>query len=182
MDFLELVNKRFSVRNYKETPVAKADIEKCIQAARLAPSACNSQPWKFNVIDDMELKSEVAESAFKGLIPINKFAFEAPVLIVITAEKQNLTAEIGNIVKEKDFRLFDIGIAAEHFCLQAAELGLGTCMLGWFNEKKLKKLLSVPSNRAIELIISLGYPQSDLVPSKNRKELKQILTYNSYRP
>ncbi|HPS55011.1 MAG TPA: nitroreductase family protein [Sedimentisphaerales bacterium] len=181
MDFLELANKRFSVRNYKETPVTKADIEKCIQAARLAPSACNSQPWKFIVIDEPELKKEVAKSAFNGPVPINKFAFDAPVLIIITAEKQNLTAKIGNIIKKKDFRLFDIGIAAEHFCLQAAELGLGTCMLGWFNEKNLKKLLSLPANRSIELIISMGYSQSDSVPSKNRKDLNQILTYNSYQ-
>ena len=111
---------------------------------------------------------------------MNKFAFKAPVLIIITAEKQKLTAKIGNIVKKKDFRLFDIGIAAEHFCLQAAELGLGTCMLGWFNEKKLKKLLSIPTSRTIELMISVGYSESDSIPKKNRKELNQILTYNSY--
>ncbi|MCK4886841.1 MAG: nitroreductase family protein [Planctomycetes bacterium] len=180
MNFLELANKRFSVRDYKQTPVAKVDIEKCIQAARLAPSACNSQPWKFIVIDEPQLKNKVAENAFKSLISMNKFAFKAPVLIIITAEKQKLTAKIGNIVKKKDFRLFDIGIAAEHFCLQAAELGLGTCMLGWFNEKKLKKLLSIPTSRTIELMISVGYSESDSIPKKNRKELNQILTYNSY--
>ena len=181
MDFLELVNKRFSVRNYKQTPVAKADIEKCIQSARLAPSACNSQPWKFIVIDEPTLKDKVAEIGFKSLIGMNQFVFNAPALILITAEKQNFTAKIGNIVKKKDFRLFDIGIAAEHFCLQAAELGLGTCMLGWFNEKKIKKLLSIPTSRTIELIISVGYSESNSIPQKTRKDLNQILAYNSYK-
>jgi len=181
MDFLELVNKRFSVRSYKQTPLAKADIEKCIQAARLAPSACNSQPWKFIVIDEPTLKDKVAEIGFKSIIGMNQFVFNAPALIIITAEKQNFTAKIGNIVKKKDFRLFDIGIAAEHFCLQAAELGLGTCMLGWFDEKKMKKLLSIPIGRTIELIISVGYSESDSIPQKTRKDLNQILTYNSYK-
>ncbi len=181
MNFSELINKRFSTRDYKQTPVAKADIEKCVQAARLAPSACNSQPWKFIVIDEPQLKDKVAENAFKSLIGMNQFAFKAPALIIITAEKQNFTAKIGNIVKKKDFRLFDIGIAAEHFCLQAAELGLGTCMLGWFNEKKIKKLLSIPTGRTIELMISVGYSESDSIPQKNRKELNQILAYNSYQ-
>lgn len=180
MTFLELANKRFSARDYKQTSVAKADIEKCIEAARIAPSACNSQPWKFIVINEPQLKDKTTEIAFKSLIGMNQFVSKAPVLIIITAEKQNLTAKIGNIVKKKDFRLFDIGIAAEHFCLQAAELGLATCMLGWFNEKKTKKLLSIPASKNIELMISLGYSTSDSAPQKNRKQLSQILAYNSY--
>lgn len=181
MDFLELTNKRFSVRSYKQTPISRADIEKCIQAARVAPSACNSQPWKFIIIDEPQLKEKVCEIAFKTITGLNQFVSQAPVLIIITAEKQNLTAKIGNIVKKKDFRLFDIGIAAEHFCLQAAELGLGTCMLGWFNEKKTKKLLSIPAGRNIELMIALGYSESDSIPQKKRKELDQMSAYNSYQ-
>ena len=180
MNFLELANKRFSARDYKQTPVSRADIEKCLEAARIAPSACNSQPWKFTIIDEPQLKNKVCEIAFKTITGLNQFVVKAPALIIITAEKQNFTAKIGNIVKKKDFRLFDIGIAAEHFCLQATELGLGTCMLGWFNEKKTKKLLSIPVSRKIELMISVGYSESDSIPQKNRKELNQILAYNSY--
>ena len=74
----------------------------------------------------------------------------------------------------------DIGISAEHFCLQAADLGLGTCMLGWFNENKVKRRLKIPANKRIELVIALGYSMDDSVPDKKRKPKDQMLSYNKY--
>ena len=139
MSFLDLVNKRYSVRNYKNTPVPQEKVVRCIEAARLAPSACNSQPWKFIIADEPALVNELAKAAFEGLLDFNNFAFKAPVLVLIVSERENLSAKFGSIVKKKNFSLMDIGIAAEHFCLQAAEEGLGTCIIGWFNEKKVKK-------------------------------------------
>ena len=129
MSFLDLANKRYSVRNYKNTPVVQEKIDRCIEAARLAPSACNSQPWKFIIVDDPELVNELAKAAFEGLLDFNKFAFKAPVLILIVSERQKAFAKFGSIVKRKNFSLMDIGIAAEHFCLQATEEGLGTCAI-----------------------------------------------------
>ena len=160
MSFLDLVNKRYSVRNYKIAPVPRDKIDRCIEAARLAPSACNSQPWKFVVVDDPALIKDVAKAAFEGILSFNHFALKAPVLILIVSERQKPSAKFGSIVKKKNFQLMDIAIAAEHLCLQAAEEGIGTCILGWFNEKKTKKLLSIPKLKRVELIISGRNPQS----------------------
>jgi nitroreductase len=180
MNFLELANKRYSVRNYSQTPVSRENIAACIEAARLAPSACNSQPWKFIVADDPRIKTDVAKAAFEGILDFNHFAFKAPVLILIVSQRQKLMAKFGGVVKRKDFSLMDIGIAAEHFCLQAAEQGLGTCILGWFNEKKVKKILGIPANKRVELIISVGLSADGKVPDKIRKSLEEIVSYNKY--
>ena len=180
MNFLELAGKRYSVRNYRQTPVSRENIAKCIEAARLAPSACNSQPWKFIVVDESGLKTDVARAAFEGVLDVNHFAFKAPVLILIVSQRQKLLAKIGSIVKRKNFSLMDIGIAAEHFCLQAAEQGLGTCILGWFNEKKVKKILGIPKNKRLELIISVGLSADEKAPDKIRKNPEEIVSYNKY--
>ena len=181
MSFIDLANKRYSVRNYKNTPVAHETINRCVEAARLAPSACNSQPWKFVIVDDPELLNELAKAAFEGILDFNHFAFKAPILILIVSERQKAFAKFGSIVKRKNFRQMDIGIAAEHFCLQAAEEGLGTCMLGWFNEKKVKKTLSIPKLKRVELMISMGFSADDNIPDKKRKDVDEILSYNKYR-
>ena len=180
MSFLDLANKRYSVRNYKSTPVPRGKIDRCIEAARMAPSACNSQPWKFVVVDDPELKSDLAKTAFEGLLEFNHFAFKAPVLVLIVSERQKIFAKFASIVKKKNFSLMDTGIAAEHLCLQASEEGLGTCMLGWFNEKKVKKLLSIPALKRLELMIAVGFSADDKIPDKKRKGMNEILSYNKY--
>ena len=181
MSFLDLANKRYSVRNYKDAPVPQEKINRCIEAARLAPSACNSQPWKFIVVDDPELRKKLAKAAFEGILDFNHFAFKAPVLILIVSEREKMFAKFGSVVKKKNFSQVDIGIAAEHFCLQATEEGIGTCMLGWFNEKKVKKMLSIPRIKRIELIISMGFSADENIPQKKRKSIDEILSCNKYR-
>ena len=181
MKFYDLAIERQSVRKYKDSKVERDKIEKCIEAARIAPSACNSQPWKFIVVDDEELRLEVAKATYNQVIAFNKFAKNAPVMVVITLEKPKFVAQVGKTVKDRDFPLIDIGIAAEHFCLQATELGLGTCMIGWFNEKKVKSLLNIPDKKRIGLMISLGYPVDDYKQRKKiRKEFGDIVAYNEY--
>lgn len=181
MSFLDLANQRYSVRNYKDTPVPQEKIRRCIEAAGLAPSACNSQPWKFVVVDDAGLVKELAKAAFEGLVGLNHFALKVPVLVLVVSERQKVFAKFGGIVKRKNFSLMDIAIAAEHFCLQAAEEGLGTCILGWFNEKKVKKILSIPRLKRVELMISLGFPADEEIPRKNRKSIDEILSHNKYK-
>ena len=176
MNFSELVGKRQSDRKYKNQPVKRELIVKCLEAARLAPSACNSQPWKFVVVDDPELLKEMAVAA-SGM-GMNKWAKEAPVIVAVTLEKMNFTARIGSVIKDKEYSLLDVGIAVEHFCLQAAELELGTCIMGWFDEKKVKKLLGI-GNRRVPLLISLGYPDSN-TRFKPRKSLKEMSSWNKY--
>ncbi|MCF6335161.1 MAG: nitroreductase family protein, partial [Spirochaetales bacterium] len=144
MSFIKLVNKRFSVRKYKNTPVEREKILRCLEAARLAPSACNSQPWHFIVVDKPKETALLSEKTTLPLTKMNQFSKGAPVIVALVAEKPNLSAQLGGMIKKKPYYLMDIGIAAEHFCLQAAEEGLGTCMLGWFNEKAVKEYLGVP--------------------------------------
>ena len=185
MNFIDLAKKRYSVRNYKDTPVDREKIIHCIEAARLAPSACNSQPWKFIVIDNYELKNRLAHAAFKGIlfqkiIKFNHFVFKAPVLILIVSQRQKISARFGGIVKRKNFSQMDIAIAAEHFCLQAAQEDLGTCMLGWFNEKKVKEILSIPRTKRVELMISMGISADSVIAAKKRKSLNEIVNYNKY--
>ena len=181
MKFLDLVNKRQSVRKYLDKPVEREKIERCLEAARLAPSASNSQPWSFIVIDDPKLKEAVARKTFDRVISFNRFSLQAPVLILLLSERPSFFSRIGSAVKDKQFSLVDIGITAEHFCLQAVEEGLGTCMLGWFNEKGVKKLLNIPQQIRVELIITMGYLMSDEIQPKERKEINQIRSYNTYR-
>jgi nitroreductase len=181
MTFNELINSRQSVRRYQEKPVEREKIEKIIEAVHLAPSACNSQPWKIIIVDEPGLKNEVAKATFSKTIAFNKFAVEAPVIAVLVIEKAKLIAQIGGSIKNMEYPQIDIGIAAAHFCLQAAELGLGTCMIGWFDEKKIKPLLNIPEKRKIGLVITLGYPPEDYkVRKKIRKPLSEICGFNSY--
>lgn len=180
MDFFELIKKRQSDRGYIEKGVNREDIQKIINCARLAPSACNSQPWTFIAVDDKKLCEKVAKSVYDPLIGINKFALTAPVFIVVVAEKRNLTSGIGGIVKGADYTSIDIGIASEHICLAAADLGLGTCMMGWFKEKNIKNILNIPKSREIKLVISLGYVQNEKTRKKVRKDIEEVLKFNSY--
>jgi len=180
MKFLDLVKIRQSVRKYLDKPVEREKIECCIEAARLAPSANNSQPWKFIVVDDSKLKDAIAHETFSKIVSFNRFSLQAPALVLLISEREKLSAKIGGIIKDKQFDLIDIGIVAEHFCLQAAEEGLGTCMLGWFNEKGVKKVLNIPQQKRVELIITVGYSESTKIRPKKRKEIDQIRSYNRY--
>ncbi len=181
MNFIELSKTRQSVRKYSNRAVEKEKIELCLEAARLAPSASNSQPWKFIVLDEPDIKNKIAKKTFDKVFYFNKFSLQAPVIIVLIIEKANFISMIGSKLKNRDFSLIDIGIAAEHFCLQAAELRLGTCMLGWFNEKEIKKILSLHRNKKIALLITLGYPAEDIkIRKKSRKNIDKIRNYNRY--
>ncbi len=100
--------------------------------------------------------------------------------MVVVVEKANITSSVGRMIKGIPYHFIDIGISIEHFCLQAAEEGLGTCIIGWFNEKPLKKLLNIPKYRKIAVLITLGYPDKNEVPEKVRKPIEEIYKFNSY--
>lgn len=176
MEFLDLVKKRQSDRKYKDIPVDRRVVVKCIEAARLSPSACNSQPWKFVVVDEPGLLSKMATAA--AGMGMNKFAAQCPVIVAVVLEKMNFTARIGSVIKDKEYSLLDVGIAVENFCLQAAELGLGTCILGWFDEKKVKRLLGI-GGRRVPLLITLGYPDGE-TRNKVRKDINTMSSWNKY--
>jgi nitroreductase len=147
----------------------------------LAPSASNAQPWKLIIVDDPTLKDQVARATFSQSVSFNKFAPEAPVIAVLTIEKAPMLTQIGGWLKKRPFALIDIGIAAAHFCLQATELGLGTCMLGWFDEQAIKQILHIPRTTRIGLVITLGYAIEDYpLHAKTRKDAAVMSSLNRY--
>jgi nitroreductase len=183
MDFSELMLERRSVRRYLKKPVDRAALENLAEAVRLAPSASNQQPWRLVFVDEPGLCRQVAEATFSGVVSFNRFAVEAPVLAVLCREKPRVLNQVGGMIKKLDWTLVDTGIAAEHLCLQAAELGLGTCMLGWFNEASIKKLLDIPRGTGIGLVITIGWPAETVAAGprvKRRKELDEVRSYNTY--
>jgi nitroreductase len=181
MLFSELIRTRQSVREYQNKAVEADKLEKLIEAVRLAPSASNSQPWRLILITDHDIKVRVARATFSTLVSFNKFAVQAPVVAVLTIERAKLITQIGGRLKDREFPLIDIGIAAGQFCLQAAELGLGTCMLGWFDEAAIKSILQIPEKVRIGLLITLGYPPDDYpLRDKLRKSAGEMSQFNRY--
>ena len=181
MEFSALVLMRQSVRSYQRKPVEKEKLLLLIESVRLAPSASNSQPWTLIIIDEPELKNTVARATFSSAISFNKFAVEAPVIAVLTVERPKVITQVGGWIKQREFPLIDIGIAAEHFCLQAAELGLGTCILGWFNEATIKRLLKIPRGTRVGLLITLGYAAEGYpLRPKIRKSAEAMSCFNRY--
>ncbi len=181
MNFAELVRTRQSVRSYRNHPVEPEKLRAVVESFRLAPSASNSQPWKLIIVDEPLQKEKVARATYSSTVSFNRFALEAPVIVVLTVEKQKAITQIGGWLKRREFWLIDIGIAAEHFCLQAADLGLGTCMLGWFDEKAIKRLLGIPRSTRVALLITLGYAAEGYpVRAKIRKKLDAIRSFNAY--
>jgi nitroreductase len=176
---LELIKKRQSDRKYSKKAIDKETIERVLEAGRVSPSACNAQPWKFIVVDNPGLKGEIAKAASAKLLGMNSFVAQAPVLIIIVREKPNFSSKIGGTIKNKDYSLIDIGISAGNICLQARAEGIGSCMIGWFDENEVRKILSIPRSKRVELIITLGHSLSEYRPKK-RKPAAAVVSYNKY--
>lgn len=153
-------------------------MERCLEAARLAPSACNSQPWTFVVVDEPVRRAALAEAAFGGLYRMNRFAAEATALVVVITERSKYAARIGGQFRGVQYSLIDLGIACEHLVLQAAEEGLGTCWLGWFDERGVRRVLDLPRSARIDVMISVGYPAADdRVREPNRRTPDDVRRY-----
>ena len=181
MALLDLLEHRKSVRDFLDRPVEREKIMTCLQAARIAPSASNSQPWKFIVVDDSQLKNKLCNAAFSGIYSFNSFCKAAPVIVAIVSEKSKFLARIGGMFRGTQYYLIDIGIAGEHLILQAEDLGLGTCWIGWFDEGAVKSILNVPEGKKIDVLIALGYYDRQKVSSEhNREPMDKIASFNSY--
>lgn len=181
MDFSELIHVRQSVRNFDGKPVARDVLDKCIEAARLSPSACNSQPWKFIIVNEPGLVKEIAAFTYGGIVNFNKFTDDAGAMAVVVMEPGTFTSKAGSVFTGTDYAYMDMGMAVEHFCLQAAELGLGTCILGWSRHKAIKKVLDIPSNKKIGLLIAIGYEKEPKIRKKVRKPIEEMSSYNKYK-
>jgi nitroreductase len=175
--FLDLVKRRRSTRAYAPTPVPRDIVDRCLEAARLAPSACNSQPWSFVVADRDPARARLANAAFSGVYGMNKFAMAAPVLIAVILERSTYIARLGGSLRDVRYSLIDIGVACEHLVLQATEEGVGTCWFGWFSEKGVRAALGLPRTARVPVLISMGYPALAEKREKNRQALDQIRRY-----
>jgi nitroreductase len=176
---LELIKSRQSDRKYSSRSIEKEKLERIIEAGRMAPSACNAQPWKFIFVDQPELLTKLAEAASGKLLGMNGFVNQATAMIVVVREQANFSSRIGATIKNKDYSLIDIGIASQSICLQAEAEGIGSCMLGWFDESLVRKTLGIPKSKRVELIITLGYSLNEK-REKRRKPKDVTVAYNKY--
>lgn len=170
MTFFELINKRESCRDYSDKKVDKELLIKCIDAARLTPSACNSQPWSFVVVNNEEKSPLVAQCTQTN--GINKFTTNVPAFIVICEEEAKL---IGGISQK--YAQGDVGAATLNICYAATELGLSTCIMGSVDREKLIEILGLPESKNIRLVLAVGYANSDKVRNKVRRPIEEIMTY-----
>jgi nitroreductase len=178
VSFIDLVRSRRSIRRFLPRPVEPEKITACLEAARLAPSAHNAQPWRFLVVDDPALKDALCREAFSGIYAASRFAAQAPVIVAILARTDLVTHVLGRRIQGTRYHLIDIGIAGEHFVLQAEELGLGTCWMGWFNSSKARRALKVPRTYKVMALMPVGYPASRPPRETVRKPLKEVAWHN----
>lgn len=181
MNFIDYATKRQSVREFKQASVERDDILYCIEAARLAPSSFNMQPWKFIVVDDPAVRGKIASAVCNPILKTNMFVKNAPVLVVLVNDVGNgLNMRMKTMVRKFNLTPYDIGFAAQNFCLAATDRGLGTCVVGWFKQSRIKDILFIPDDREVSLVIAVGYAEDDGTREKDRKALESIYSFNTY--
>ncbi len=166
---LEAIKKRQSVRSYQDKEIPEEILQQILEAGRLAPSACNNQPWKFIVVRDKKLREKLV-AACKN----QKFVGEAPVIIVGCATAPSYLMGSG----EYSYPI-DLAIALDHMSLEAAALGLGTCWIGAFYQDRVKEILGIPEGVKVVALMTLGYPKN-LGPKSGRRPWSEIVDYDRY--
>ncbi len=173
MNFMEIAQARQSCRSYDpDREVENEKLDAILEAARLSPSACNGQPYHFSLC-----RGDAAKAVAKACqgMGMNKFAGDAPVLLVISEEPYCKTAALGAKVKGNDYRSIDIGIAAAYITAEATAQGLGTCILGWLDSDKIKEICDLKGE--VRLVITIGYPkEDDKLRPKKRKDLAELVS------
>ena len=174
MNFMEIAETRQSCRSYDETrSVEEEKLTAVLEAARLAPSACNGQPYHFTVCRGNAAREVAAATMGMGM---NKFAPQAPVCIVVSEEPYVKSAAVGARLKKNDYRSIDIGIATAYLTAEAAAQGLATCILGWLDDEKIRSICGL--TQPVRLVITLGYAkEGDKLRTKKRKDLTELVSY-----
>lgn len=173
MDFLEIANKRQSCRSYDSTRcVEKEKLNAVLEAARLAPSACNGQPYHITVCRGETAKAVAGAVAGMGM---NKFAVQAPILLVISEKPYVKSAALGAKVKNNDYRSIDIGIVTAYLTAEAETQGLQSCIMGWLDDGKIRAACGL--TETVRLVIALGYAKDDTLRAKKRKSLEELVSY-----
>jgi len=174
--FTKLVGERFSCRSYRSDPVPREMVERILESARMAPSACNRQPWRFVVATEVGLRARLLD---EGTLPGlgMTWAASAPVVLVLGLKKSVITHRVAPLLSHVDNALLDLGIAGEHAVLQAAELGLGTCWIGWIRPKVVRKIVGWPPDITPQAMITLGWPEKQLERRSPRLGLAEITVW-----
>jgi nitroreductase len=171
MSVLDVIRKRRSVRVYKKDPIPEESLLRVLEAARLAPSGKNLQPWKFILVQDSELKKKLAKAS-----NAQDFIADAPLILVACGFPEECYRSMGRYMKSWPV---DVTIALEHLILQAQEEGLGTCWIGSFKEEEVKSLLAVPEHVKVLALTPLGYA-GEIPEPRGRKSLEEIVSYDSF--
>lgn len=174
MKFDQILRRRRSTRSFDSRPVTGKDVISMVEAARLAPSACNSQTWRFVTVTRREIIRKICYEAMRPVIP-NKWLEQAPLVFVGCSQLDVIANRIGSGVTGIEYYQIDLGIAMEHMVLKATELGLGTCWIGWFNESTLKKILEIPNKIKVSALLAVGYPKDESSKKRKRKPLEKIV-------
>jgi nitroreductase len=178
---LRVIEERRSIRQFDSRPVEQEKIDLCVEAAHLAPSADNVQPWRFVIFNDPDMKEAFGNAVFTGIYRITRWALKAPVLVMLLADLDILTNRLGRRIQDIPFYLLDLGIAGEHFVLQAQALGLGTCWIGWFHVKKAHRFLKLPRGVRVCALLALGYSMLGYTPNpRKRRPLEKVVFYNQW--
>jgi nitroreductase len=172
MNFSELVHKRESCRQFLDVPIEEEKLQEIIKLARLAPSAVNGQPWSVIVVTNPQKLNDAKRACQK--MGMNSFVSNAQALLVVVQEKDNILSQAISQIKDLDFKSIDVGIFTAFLVLAATSLGLGSCILGWFDEKQLHETLNIPKHNKVRLVISLGYPANPNPRDKKRKDINKI--------
>jgi len=171
--FLDLVRRRTSCRTYDPKPVPRHLLERVLEAARWAPSACNRQPWRFAVVQEEHVRARLVDEAFLAGIPM-RWAQDAGAMIVLGMEKSAITHRIAPMISGVDYPLLDLGIAGEHLVLEAEALGLGACWIGWIRPKVVRRLVGWPGSVDPVAVITVGWPAPGSRRTRPRMELDQL--------
>ena len=174
-DFMDLCTRRQSCRDFADTPVEHDKLVRCIEAARLTPSGCNAQPWSFVVVENPDIVPEVAKSSMQ--LGANDYIAGAKAFIVVLEEHAVLMPALRKLVDSQYFAKGDLGAAVYAICLQAEDMGLGTCILGLYDRPRLCELLNIPADKRFAGLIAVGYPAKDKVRNKVRKPLEEIVRF-----
>ena len=175
-DYFDLIQRRESCRNFDPNrPVEKEKLQRCAEAAWIAPSACNGQPWHYLIVTNSELAEKLRPLMME--LNMNKFVKNCPAFAVVLEENTILKVSLSQKFKDQDFAPIDVAFSASQFCYAATEQGLSTCIIGWHNETKIRELFNLPKSSRVRLILAVGYAASDTLREKKRKPIEDVVTF-----
>ena len=175
-NYFDLIARRESCRNFDPNrPVEKEKLQRCAEAAWIAPSACNGQPWKYLIVTNPELNEKLRPLMME--LGMNKFVKNCPAFAVVLEEATVLKVSLSQKFKDQDFAPIDVAFSASQFCYAATEQGLSTCIIGWHNEQKIRELFGLPKSTRVRLILAIGYAANDTLRKKQRKPIEDVIRF-----